>query len=970
VRKIISKKLLFAALFALAIVLVIVSTNPSHSASGSGYVLEPIKGGAVPPLVGKTEDQTQTQTQDLISNRYEDYVARYSTAVHPPQTVMVEGESYSQADQMKVEILQQFEGSTTPVVRTGDKGIIHWDVNVPADGLYESGMRYFPVQGNSSTIERELLIDGSIPFDEASRLIFSRVWSNEFKELQHDVRGNDLRPRQVEQPKWQDVVLSDAEGYYKEPFSFYLTKGKHQISMVSLREPMNIDYLKLYQEEKTSSYQEVAEKYQSKGYQATSDLFVKVQGEDAILKSSPSLYPLNDRTSPGTEPYHVSKIRMNTIGGANWKVPGQSITWEVDIPSSGLYEYGMRYRQNTVRGVNVVRKMYIDGNVPFEESEAIPFKYSGTWQFGIPGQDGKPYQYYLTKGKHQIKLELTMGDLSEIIRNVRSSIQQLNALYLKIIMITSAVPDTLRDYELNKKIPELESVFKEQSKALNQYADRMDEMIGGTSASTTILRTTAYQLADLGSRPETLTSRLKQFKDNVSGLGTWLLSVNEQPLEIDYLFFKSPNVAVPPVDKGLFGQIKHEVMAFAYSFSEDYSHVSEVSNKNDAITVWIAAGRDQAQLLRSMIDNSFTPLTGIKVNLELVNPTVVLPATLAGKGPDVALTQGDAINFAMRNALYDLSEFPDFNEVKARFKPSAFVSFTYQNGVYAIPETQTFPMLFYRQDILDKLGLDVPKTWDDMYRIIPELQKQNMELALPTTIVFDTMLYQNGGQFYQGDGIATDLDSKVGIETFRKWTELYSNYKLPVEFDFINRFRTGEMPIGIADYTTYNFLSVFAPEIRGQWSFAPLPGVKQTDGTINHAALSTVNGTIMFKNAKNKQASWDFIKWWTDSESQLTFGREMEAILGESARYAAANVVTLNRLPWSTRELSQIMTQLDGVVGRPQVPGGYSLDRHLSNAFYEVNTENSEPRETIENYAKTINQEITIKRKEFHLPTK
>jgi ABC-type glycerol-3-phosphate transport system substrate-binding protein len=371
-----------------------------------------------------------------------------------------------------------------------------------------------------------------------------------------------------------------------------------------------------------------------------------------------------------------------------------------------------------------------------------------------------------------------------------------------------------------------------------------------------------------------------------------------------------------------------------------------------------------------MIDSTFTPKTGIPVNLQLVNATAVLPAVLAGKGPDVALSNGDVINFAMRNVLQDLSQMDNFDKVKKRFMDSAFTGFLFKNGVYAIPETQSFPMMFYRKDIFRQLGLKVPNTWADMYQLIPELQKHNMEVGVNATSTFEMLLYQNGGKFFQGDGIATDLDSQAGIESFRKWTELYTNYKLPLEFNFINRFRTGEMPIGIDTYSTFNFLTIFAPEIRGQWGFVPVPGMPGPDGTIHREALSTTTGTVMLKSAKNKEAAWKFIDWWTDTDAQLTFGREMEAILGESARYTAANLEALKRLPWAARDYEQLKNQLVWVQGTPAVPGGYSLARHLQNAFYEVYQQGSEPRETLENYVRIINEEITIKRKEFKLPTK
>ena len=37
------------------------------------------------------------------------------------------------------------------------------------------------------------------------------------------------------------------------------------------------------------------------------------------------------------------------------------------------------------------------------------------------------------------------------------------------------------------------------------------------------------------------------------------------------------------------------------------------------------------------------------------------------------------------------------------------------------------------------------------------------------------------------------------------------------------------MPMGIAYYEAYNTLSVFAPELRGKWSFHPIPGTERVD---------------------------------------------------------------------------------------------------------------------------------------------
>ena len=99
------------------------------------------------------------------------------------------------------------------------------------EGLYNIALKYFPIEGKSSSIERELLINGELPFQGAATLTFPRTWENEFAEIERDNRGNDLRPRQVERPIWMEVDLRDGEGYYTDPYQFYFNKGKNTITL-------------------------------------------------------------------------------------------------------------------------------------------------------------------------------------------------------------------------------------------------------------------------------------------------------------------------------------------------------------------------------------------------------------------------------------------------------------------------------------------------------------------------------------------------------------------------------------------------------------------------------------------------------------------------------------------------------------------------------------------------------------------
>ncbi|GAE32179.1 N-acetyl-D-glucosamine ABC transport system [Halalkalibacter hemicellulosilyticusJCM 9152] len=920
-------------------------------------------------------------TDETSEEGYDQYLNQHLNADRPDEIVRVEGEDYVKTSGEGFEIVEQYEGLDGHAVLTPEEGTISWDVHIEHPGLYNVRVHYYPMEGKSSSIEREFSINGEIPFDGAEILLFDRLWDNLLEEILTDDQGNELRPRQVERPEWTMKTFMDSEGYYDEPFLFYFPEGNQQISLTSLREPMAIDYIELYQESDAKPYDEVKRQYEEEGIEPTTGQFIKVQAEDAVRKSSPTLYPLTDRSSPLVEPYHVSNLRINTIGGFNWKQPGQWIEWEVEVEEDGLYHIGLKQKQDLLRGIYSTRSLTINGESPFEEMNRIRFHYALDWQMDALGGE-EPYLFHLTEGTHRIRMMVSLGDVAPLIRTIESSVLQLNEMYRQILMITSNTPDPLRDYQLERRIPHMLDIFTEQAEVIESVAAYLEESTGEKSDKVAVLHSMVRQLEDMVDNPDTIARRLDTYKLNVGGLGTWLQTVREQPLTLDYLVVASPDQELPRAQATFFEKARHEIGAFFASYTEDYDSIGNIEELDRSITVWITTGRDQAQILKSLIDDTFTPESNISVHLRLVPPEILLPATLANEGPDVALQMGEdvPVNYAMRSAAADLSIYEDFDEVSERFRESAILPYRYEGGVYALPETQMFPMLFYRKDILEELELEPPETWEDVYHMISVLQRHNLEFFLPIedpmaqanqTLVpnaaFSMLLYQNGGEFYQEDLTASALNSEISIDTFNKWTQFYTNYKFPLMADFPNRFRVGEMPIGVADYNTYNMLSVLAPEIRGMWEFTVVPGTEMEDGSIRHDVSSYTTAAVMLENAEDKDASWEFLKWWTDKETQIHFGREMESLLGEAARYPTANIEALEELPWPVEDYNNLDSQWEWVRGIPQVPGGYFTGRHLDNAFRRVVNANENPREALADYIRYINEEIDIKRREFNL---
>ncbi len=917
-------------------------------------------------------------TRSNGSGSYDEYMEKYGNKERPTGTIRIEGEQFFRTSGDGFHVEQGLEGLDGEAVLTPEAGSIEWKVAVEQAGLYNLRVHYYPLEGKSSAIERQFEINGEVPFKGADILLFDRVWGNRYEEIRQDDRGNDLRPRQVEKPAWQMGTFHDRYGYYEEPYSFYLEKGENTLALTSLREPMAIDYIELYQEDRLTSYEELKQQYTANGIKPAEDQYILIQAEDAQRKSSPTLYPVSDRSSPTVTPYDVSKIRVNTIGGLNWKLPGQWVEWEFEVEEDGLYQIALKQKQNQLRGIYATRSLMIDGHYPFEEMKRITFKYTRDWQMDVLGGED-PYLFHLTKGKHTIRMMVSLGDMAPLLRTIESSVLQLNEMFRKILMITSNTPDPYRDYQLEKRIPGMVDVFQEQADTIESVADYLEQATGERSDKVAVLHAMVRQLRELVKYPETAPKRLDTYKINVGGLGTWILTVREQPISLDYLVVSSPDAKLPRADASGLQVVKHELGAYVASYTEDYDSIGNTSDAGESITVWVTTGRDQAQVLKGLIDDTFTPESNISVQLRLVPPNILLPATLANEGPDVAMQIGEDIpvNYAMRSAAADLKQFSDFDEIAKRFRDSGLEPYKYDGGIFALPEQQTFPMLFYRKDILEELELTPPKTWQEIYNMISVLQKHNMEFYLPLeaanaslvpNATFAMLLYQTGGVFYRDNDKKSDLDSETSMQAFKRWTQFYTSYKFPLIADFPNRFRTGEMPIGIVDYTTYNMLTVMAPEIKGLWDFTMVPGTPQPDGTISHEVASHTTGVMMLENSTHKDAAWEFMKWWTEKDTQIAYGREMEGLMGEAARYPTANIEALEELPWPVKDYKNLESQWQWVRGIPQVPGGYFTGRHLDNAFRKVVNAAENPREALSDYIIYINDEIEIKRKEFGLP--
>lgn len=938
------------------------------------------EGSITPAAANVAADKEATQSELQFYSKkygYYDYMRDTSDIPAPIHEYVLPGKDYISSNGAEVSVADNEKGEADAVFWSNQMGEITYKVNVAQKGKYKIKIGYLPTPNHTGNMEFEVYINGKILFDEASRISMQRMWKDEGP-IKQDNRDNDLRPAQVDHSQWMHEDIRDRDGLYSDGFQFVLDEGENHITFRMIRETITISYIKIYNELPDISYLDYQKQNFNKYPKGYSKFF---EAEKAVYKSSPSLYPVSDRISPLTRPYSASKIRLNTIGGKNYRYPGQWIEWTIDVPEDGDYMIAMRTRQDQLRGLYSHRRIYIDGKVPFHELNEIRYPYDANWKTQALGENGKPYVFHLTEGQHTIKMEVIIGSMGATIDAIEDSIFDLNAMYRKIIMITGVTPDIYRDYDIEKEIPELKTEFLRIAKLFDDELARIEKSIGKSSSEAALLKEMSVQLRSLAQYPRTITERLDRYKSNISSLSSWLLEIKQQPLEIDYLWVASPGMTLPRSSENFFEKLIHEIRTFAFSFFENYDLIGNVKEDTRTLTVWVGSGRDQAQIIKSMIDDQFTPKYNVNVNVSLVQGTL-LEATMAGKGPNIALNVARylPVDLAVRGALLNMDKFSEFHDIKSDFQSTAFIPYTLNGKIYAMPETQEFNMLFYRKDIFAELNIDPPETWEELYTIIPVIERKNMDVGIPSLIqqaagdtympfprTFGTMLIQKGLDYYVGDMSKTTFDRKEAIETYKEFIDLYREYSLPVYFDFANRFRTGEMPIGIAPYSTYNFLYIFAPEISNLWGMTMIPGTKMEDGSIHRGEEGYGSGCVIFNNVENEQDAFDFVKWWTSEEAQVRYGREMESLMGPAARQPTANIKAFEKLPWSAMESKVLKEQWMSVKEQPEIPGSYFVSRNLNNAIIETLYENGNALATLEKYNKYINEEITRKRIEFGL---
>ncbi len=909
---------------------------------------------------------------ERIANNYTKVSAGYTLPEYTGEDIVCRmSEAAKNTQQLTAETREYAGDEKVLDLKTGD--ITTFVMDVPEDGQYYLMFDYLSYDESILPVSMELQVDGAYPFYECRNLEFETTWLANGEPVL-DRYDNEVVAVPDKAIQWETKYLMDSSYRHGSPLAVELTAGGHEVTL-SVDEGTfllgNVTLVKPY---------EVAAYTGSEA--APGDAMIEIQGEDYTCTNDSSIHGVAEYDT-SLEPYEVSDTVLNTLDSDSFNAAGQEITYEFEVEEAGYYYLAMNYRQSDKTDFDVFLNVKVDGEIPNTAFENYGVAYTTKYKTAsFTDEEGNPLSVYLEKGTHTLSYQISMDPICEVLEEIEEIMSGVNDLALEITKVAGTNSDKYRDLKLSRYIPDLEDTLYDYADQL--YALEESCLVYSESDKTVAVMSSmliaAEQLVSLAENPDEIPYRIGELSTSMNSvnhyLATTIDNLIENNLAIDRIYLYQEDAKLP-AKPNIVTSAWMNIKRFVSSFTEQAYSTSNTDPEH--LQVWVNRSSQYVQIMQKMIDESFTPETGIEVDISIMPDQYKLVlSNSSGNAPDVATGINYTIPYelAIRGTLVDMTQFGDFKEAAEPYESGFFMTGTIGDSVYAMPETMNFWVLYYRSDVLEKLGLEVPETMDDVIDMLPELQMRGLNFYYPTAGMLQLrnfhgttpIIMQNGGSlYYDTADLGTALGSEASVDGFTELTDLFTIYDLDVNVDnFYQHFRNGDLPIGIADFATYNLLTNAAPELSSSWNIALIPGTVQEDGSIDRSTCGCAESSVIFKSdSEREEKAWEFVKWWSSTEVQAEFGQTLQITYGDEYMWSTANMEAFGQLPWDSADREVIMETAANVVDIARVPGTYLLEREMSNAFNDIVVNGDNEQTRIDEAVKTINREFARKLEEF-----
>ena len=924
------------------------------------------------PAAAVTTTQDAAQENRLTTN-YSTVSKGYKEAVYTGDAIVYRiSEAVAKADRAFLTNNNYEYVNDVLAVKAGDT--VTLNIDVPVSGRYVMSFDYLSYDESILPVEMGMKIDGGYPFYEARSMKFETTWVSDGVDV--DRYGNEIVSLPDKLIRWEHKEVMDASYRYSDPLPVELTAGVHKLELNIQEGTLFLGNISL---EAPGDVAEYAGSTKAEG-----NALITIEAEDFYQRNDSSIHAIGEYGS-SLSPLSATTTVLNIIDEDSFNEAGQTVSYQFHVDNAGYYYIGMNYRQSEKNDFPVFVDWKIDGEIPNSAFKSYQVEAANKFRtVTLTDDNDDKLSVYLEPGDHTISLTISADNLRYALEAVDEIMSGISDLSLEVTKVTGTNKDKYRDLKLTRYIPDVQDRLLGWVDELYSLAEQAQPYVNAKSpdkvAAFSYLLIAANQLKSLAEKPNELVYRVDELSTSVNSINTQIANfvdlINDNDLSIDRIYIYQDGARLPK-GQNVFQSIGTSLKRFGYSFmGQSYS----ASNTDEShIQVWVNRPRTYVEIMQKMIDEKFTPETGIEVDLSIMTDAQkLILSNASGDTPDIATGINYSIPFdlAIRGSLVDLSKFDNYKEVFGRYSEGLLVPSVVGEGLYSLPETMNFYVMFYRTDILSKLGLSVPNTMDELIAMLPDLQMRGLNVYYPTAAMLvmrnfhgtTPIIYQMDGALYGDTALDILVDSEATVEGFTELTELFTLYDLPVDVpNFYQHFRNGDLPIGIADFNSYNLILNAAPEIANSWSIALVPGIEDEEtGEVKRYMSGGAESTVMFSSDdEREQKAWQFMEWWSRADIQAEFGQRLQILYGDEYIWPTANLEAFERLPYPTSDKDIILTQAQYILETPRLLGSYMMERELSNAFNDVVVNGDTVRSRIDEVAKTVLRETERKLEEF-----
>lgn len=913
-----------------------------------------------------------------------------SGVVYQSELDQWEGSGYARAFGETMEVLAaEFAGQdqvdNSVQTENGIKAVAHLtagdsltvQVEAQKAGLYRIQAEFAIPEHSTMNCMLGLLQEGAYPYDDAQNIVLPQLLSVGSYPYERNKEGDEIAPNVYNEQLWQTGNLRTMSQTTSDYLLFYLEEGVNELTLQIHEGEIYLSRLLFDAPQEIPTYEQYLQMYpEDQGGNAC----IVLEAERMTYKNS--TVPRQSSTRDiEAYPFESSTHLMNTVGGDTWKSNGEALYYEFEVTQAGWYSFAMKTERSAkstgASNTYVYRSITIDGELPFQEAGTMVLPSSSGWEINWLADGDQTFRIYLTEGTHVLGVEVNATMLIPIAQRIRELNDQVNDISLEIRKIIGNNTDVYRDWELENYIPNLGQTLYAIADELDVQADKMVVINQDQDKNTSVtsLRICAQQLRTLAEDPDEIPNHMTLLTEGSGSVSQKLGELSESmlnlPISVDQIYLVQEDGQLPEYTVSAWDKLVEETAYFLSSFQ------GAPEEEEKVITVWVNRARNYVDLLQSMVDSDFTVKTGIRVQLSVMpSEQKLILSNTNGTQPDVAMGVSCALPYqlALRGALADLRQFEGFNEVAQLFAPGSHVMHVYEDGIYALTDTQDYYVMYYRKDLMEKMGIPIPETWEEVLEILPELRRHGMNFYTPlsgnssfksfyTTMPF---IYQKGATLYSEDGHTVELNSQEGLEAMRFMTDLYTIYGLPNQVgDFYQQFRSGTLPIGISNFSMFLKLDSAAAELSGKWAIALVPGFETESGEITHWSTGGGQTSMIFAKSEYQDEAWEFLKWWYSTEVQVEYGQQIQMLYGDEYLWNTANLEAFAQMPIDEESKAVILEQMSWLYETPQTPASYMVEREISNVWNSIVLDGENARSALDDAVIIMNQELQRKLEEF-----